>query len=278
MRLALPWFALAFFAIGSAALTTYSRVNWRPNQALESRYASVSLYFYLALIVVALLVAREARRRGSLRMAYLTNGLIVAIVLLAVIGWFSGVTEMARLRRERLIGLAAVEFSRVVDTTYFLRGYLRMAPGFAPSPVETIATAERLGLLRYPVRTSAVLETQTDVSAPSPEFGRVDGLAVHDRSVEMHGWAVLPQLGLPSPVVAIAYRADDHWSAVALAEVGKPREDVSHLFRSTSYRLSGWQAAIDRRLLPAQAETLSAWAVDPLANSARILVDDNPIR
>ena len=277
---AAPWLALGLFVIGSAALTARSRVDWRASQALESRYSTVSLYLYLALIVFAVVSAREkpdhlwsGRAQRNRQIALL----VVTLVLIGI-GWFAGIKEMARLQRERLIGLAAVEFSRAVDTTYFLRGYLRMAPGFAPSPVETIGIAERLGLLRYSIRDTAVLGALNDSSTPSIEFGRVDGLSLQEGgTVQMSGWAVLPRRGLPAPVVAVACRADNRWVAVSLAEVGVPRHDLvaTHAER---YRSSGWRATVAQQTLPPRTEALSAWAIDPVSTSAVKLQGDYDIR
>ena len=274
LRLAAPWLAVVLFVLGSALLTAYSRVNWRPKQALESRYATVSIYFYLALVVLALVGERHPRQGGALPFAHRKKALIALIVSLTIASWLKGAHEMARLRRERLIGLAAVEFSRVVDTTYFLRGYLRMAPGFVPSPVETITTAERLGLLHHAVRKTAVLDASNDASGSAVEAGGVEGVRIaNDGAVRMNGWAILPRLGLPAPVVAVSCRADDHWLAVSLVEVGDARHDIATRV-GARYRSSGWRATVAAQMLPPRTEALSAWAVDPLADSTSKLDGD----
>lgn len=279
LRHAAPWLALGPYVIGSAALAAYSRVNWGPKQALDSRYVTSSIYFYLGLIVLAAIAMRGTGHRGP-RVAgalSVTKTVIInAVVVLTLAGFPAGLEDMATLQRQHLAGLGALEFSKVIDTTQWLRRDLRMTPGFVPAPSEYVAALERLHLLQYPRRGSAVLEDAQHRRTRTPsEFGQADEFKQRDpANFEISGWAILPESGRPAPLVVLAYRDGDRWIGFALCDVWEFRDDVVARQRSREYQASGWRKTFDRQSVPAQAEQISAWAVDPLANKVHKLAGD----
>lgn len=278
LRNAAPWLVLGPYVIGSAALTAYSRVNWGPNQAMDSRYVTNSNYFYLGLIVLAALAMRDTERRSRVAGAMLTTkrATIVTVVALTLAGFPAGLEDMATLQRQHLTGLGALQFCKVIDTTDLLRRDLRLVPGFVPAPSEYAAVLERLHLLQYPRRDSAILEDAQNRRTRTPsEFGQVDELTQRDPvNFEISGWAILPESRRPAPLVALAYLDGDRWIGFALSDVREFRDDVVAKLRRRDYRASGWRKIFNRHDVPAQTERISAWAVDPLANEAHKFAGD----
>lgn len=279
LRDAAPWLALGVYVIGSAALAAYSRVNWGPKQAMDTRYVTSSSYLYLALIALAAIAARQFEQRGGEAMRHGRTVLITAIVSLALVAYPAGLEEMATLQREQLAGLAALQLSKVIDTTDSMRRDLRMIPGFAPDPLRSAATLERLELLRYKRRKSGVLNDDRAAAAQGASgFGAVDELQPRPPgSFEISGWAVLPRRARTAPLVVLAYRSGDRWTAFAHSDVWEFREDVVARLRERSYQQSGWRKSFDASSLPAEAVAVSAWAVDPLANRLHKLAGEHPL-
>jgi hypothetical protein len=279
LRNAAPWLVLGPYVIGSAALVAYSRVNWGPIQALDSRYVTSSNYFYLGLIVLAALAmpyGEHDRSRFKEALLSTKRAIIITVVALELVGFPAGLEEMATLQREHLAGLSALQFSKVIDTTDLLRRDLKMLPGFVAAPSEHMATLERLHLLQYPRRGSATLEDAQNRRTRTPsEFGQIDELKQRDPvNVEISGWAILPESRRPAPLVALAYLDGDRWIGFALCDVREYRDDVVVKRRSRDYQASGWRRTFRRDGVPAQAERISAWAVDPLANEVQKLAGD----
>jgi hypothetical protein len=279
LRNAAPWLALGPYVIGSAALAAYSRVNWGPIQALDSRYVTNSNYFYLGLIVLAALAMRDiahSRSRFAGALLAAKRAILITIVTLTLSGFPAGLEDMAILHRQHLAGLGALQFSKAIDTNDVMRRDLRMVPGFVPAPLEYVAALERLHLLQYRRRGSAVLgDARYHPSQMPSEFGQVDEPVRRDPlTLEISGWAILPKSGRPAPVVALAYRDGDQWIGFALCDVREFRDDVAVRLQTRDYRASGWRKTFNRHGVPAQAEEISAWAVDPLANKVHKLAGD----
>jgi hypothetical protein len=280
LQKAAPWLALGAYAIGSAALAAISRVNWGPEQAIDSRYVIVSHNLYVALVALAVIAVKDLQQRNPFRAAsleWMQTALITSIVVLAVAAFPAGVQEMAGLRRERLVGLGALEFSAVMNTTDEMVRSLRMLPGFVPAPLDYVRTLERLNLLQYRRRQTAVLEEAT--LQPAMKFGRLETIKqVAPAAFELSGSAVLRQSSEPAPLVALAYRAGDHWAAFAQGEVRELRADVAARLHSRRYLAAGWRTTVSTAGLPADVERVSAWAVDPLREEVHQLAGDFPIR
>ena len=269
------------YVIGSAALAAYSRVNWGPIQAMDSRYVTSSNYFYLGLIILAALAMRNTEHSCSRFAGALLatkRAIIITVVALALAGFPAGLEDMATLHRQQLAGLGALQFSKVIDTTDLMRRDLRMIPGFVPAPLEYVAALERLHLLQYPRRGSAILEDAQHGRTRTPsEFGQVEFKQHDPVNFEISGWAILPESSRPAPLVALAYREGDRWIGFALSEVWEFRDDVVAKLHSRDYQASGWRKIFNRHGVPAQAERISAWAVDPLANEVHKLAGDYPL-
>ena len=277
MRNAAPWLAIGPYVIGSAALAAYSRVNWGPAQAMDSRYVTSSAFLYIAVIALAAVAVRHAP--GTQRVRASSTAATASIVALTLAAFPAGLRDMATLNREQLAGVAALQFSKVIDTTESMRRDLRMVPGFVPEPLKYVAVLERLELLGYRRRDSALLDDANHREPHSPTtFGATNGFrASGPLEFEVSGWAVLPKQRRPAPLVVLAYLEGGRWTAFTTCDVWEYRDEVVARLRSWRYRESGWRKTVPRGSLPPQAERVAAWAVDPLTNKAHKLAGDHAL-
>ena len=276
LRDAAPWLVLGPFVIGSAALTAFSRANWGPRQAMDSRYVTSSSTLLIALLVLAAIAARYAAQAGSARAGALggaRTAIVTGIVVLTLAAYPAGLEDMATLHREQVAGLAALQLSKVMDTTDALRRDLRMIPGFVPAPLQSVDALERMRLLHYRRRKSALLKENLPGASANPErFGRIDGFTQRGpQNFEISGWAVLPGRRRPAPLVLLGYRVGERWTAFAVSDVWEWRDDVVAKLQSRAYHASGWRRTFERQSVPAEADAIGAWAIDPLANKVHML-------
>jgi hypothetical protein len=277
---AAPWLALGLYVIASAAVAAYSRVDWGPLQAIDSRYVTVSHNLYVALIALAVIATRGTDESGpsifGASRVVARTALITTIVVLTLAGFPKGLRSMAFMQRDRLVGVGTLEFSDAIETNDAARSHLMMLPTVAPVPAQSIAELQRLHLLHYPIRANPVLEdAEGRPMRSTSEFGQTEGVAQRDSSnFEISGWSFLPEYGFPAPLVVLAYRKGDHWIAFALSEVGEIRRDVAARFHSRDYLESGWRKTFDRATVPVDAERISAWSLDPSSSEVYKLPGD----
>ncbi|PYL05590.1 MAG: hypothetical protein DME34_11085 [Verrucomicrobia bacterium] len=275
-----PWLALAAYATGSAALAACMRVSAGPQQALNSRYATISLNLYVGLIGMVAIAARSARAaelpgRLARSIAAAEAPVFTAILTLSAMSFPAGIDHMEILQRLRLQGAAHLQFCQVISPSEKLPIDLMIGASL-PAMVRDADLLDRLHLLDPPLRRSAILHDGEDRPQRSTaEFGRSDNLVQKDADVfEMNGWCFLRERGEPAPCVVLAYQADQSWVAIGLTEPHEKRPDIMKEMKSKQYLDSGWRAFIHRKLLPTGTTRVSAWAFDPAAGEAYKLPGD----
>jgi hypothetical protein len=277
---AAPWLAFGAYAIASAALAASMRVSAGPQQALNSRYATISLNLYVGLIGLVAIAARSGRagqlpvRLGRL-IASAEAPVLTAILTLSAMSFPSGIDHMQLLQRLRLEGVAHLQFCEVISPSEKLPTDLMIGASL-PAVVRDADLLDRLHLLDPPLRRSAILrDGEGRPQRTTAEFGRSDNLVQKDADVlEINGWCFLPERGEPAPCIVLAYQADRNWIAIGLTEPHEKRPDIVKEMKSKKYLGSGWRAFIHRKLLPTEVTHLSAWAYDPAAGEAYKLPGD----
>jgi len=270
---AAPWLALGAYAICSAALAAWTRVGGGPQQALNSRYATISLNLYVGLIGLAAVAAHAARAtplqtKFSRTITSAQAPIFAAILALSAVSFPAAIDHMEILRRVRLDGLAHLQFAKIIGVSDKLRNALLIATPVS-GLMHDVDLADRLGLLAPPLRHSPMLQDgENQPQRSSAEFGRFDRLAQKDGDIiEASGWCFLPDRGEPATCVALAYKADGNWIAFALSEHRETRPDIVKEMRNRKYLGAGWRTLIHRNQLPAGATAVSAWAFDPAAGA-----------
>jgi hypothetical protein len=277
---AAPWLALGAYAIGSAALAACTRISAGPQQALNSRYATISLNLYIGLIGLVALAAHNSRaeqmpNRFARFFASAGTPFFTAIITLAALSFPAAIDHMEILRRVRVAALAHLQFSQVAYPSEKLPSDLLIGASI-PAILQNADLLDRCNLLDPPLRRSAILHDGAGQPQRSTaEYGRSDDVVQQEADVlEMRGWSFLPDRSRPAPCVVLAYEAAGNWTALGLIESSERRPDVVTQMKNKKYLSSGWRAVIHRKLLPPGPTRLSAWAFDPEAGEAYKLPGD----
>lgn len=267
LRAAAPWIAVAAYALGSALLTAYARVREGIEQALNSRYSSISVNLYIALVALVVIASDHINQapgsgRSSRIAVSFTRAFMAMLVAWYVLTLPEGVGTMEDMYQLRTHGLANLSFCKVIPPTETLRRALRIHDELSAF-LQNIADLERLNLLSPPLHRTNLLDDGAGTSDRSTEeFGRCEGAVWHSPTAfEIGGWACLPLFDEPAPCVVLAYESSGKWHGFALAEVYAERPDVAKKL-DDGQRWSGWRRMIDTSTLPKDAHRISAWAVD----------------
>jgi hypothetical protein len=267
LRAAAPWIALATYALGSAVIATYSRVREGLEQALDSRYSSISVNLYIALVALLVIASDALSQSGiSLRVSRITASLARSFMVILV-GWYVVTLPEILVRSKnmselRMHGLANLGFCKIIPPTGILKRSLRIHAEF-PEFMQNVAHLERLDLLTPPLRrTNFLADEAHGPDGATEEFGRCETAIRTGAAVfQISGWAYLPLSDEPAPIVVLASESGSQWFGFALAEVNVERPDLVRKF-DDMHKWSGWSRIIDTSALPKGARRISAWAVD----------------
>jgi len=262
-----PWFALASYSFGSAALAALGRVAYGAHYALASRYVTFSIYLTIAVIALVAIIVREILTgQASVR----ARAWIYAISAVLVIGYlvpykvcaFNTTFFLRALSAKDRLARAAVLLSPVIDTTEIIK---KTAYPNDARPVTNGAEAlDRLKLLRPPlVRTNRVDGLPQESADGRRASGFCESItALEGNMVRATGWAVLDAKGRPPDCVAIAYQVapEQGWILCAISDSFSMRPEVVKRL-GMEQLWSGWSVTLPRTAFPPGAQ-LSFWALD----------------
>jgi hypothetical protein len=278
---AVPWVILGAYPLASAVIATAARINSGAGQALDSRYITISSLLYLSLVMMSVIAARgrDGSEPTSTRwLAHAASPIASCVIILTLTAMPSGLRHMRNIQRECIAGLGALQFAKVIDATSALHRYLfdSRTPISVP---ESVRILDQLQLLQYPLRETARIDDKADVPfEEAQKFGAADNFQQRDeQTYEVSGWAFLPDDAVAGPCVVLAYRVGDKWFGFALSDTRQSRPDIALAKHDARYTESGWRKTFRRDALPAEADQISAWAVDPLANELHKLPGNCPL-
>lgn len=262
-----PWFALAFCAIGSALLAAVGRVgDGGASYALASRYVPFSLGLTIAVIALIALVlddyvptagSRRARRwavaaAAVLLIAYLVPYKVTAENTLFFLRAYSASLRLAR---------GAIHFSQVIDITAVIKKVV-----YPPDPkylVKTAAALDDLHLFRPPLARSNLLKAIPHQLADGTRVaGACEALFVEGESYRASGWALLKAKGRVPDGVVISYEMPGAEPILlATSKSVEMRWDIARTSWPNDYLWAGWSATFPQEAVP-QGAKLAFWAVD----------------
>jgi len=262
-----PWFALASYSYGSAALAALGRVAYGARYALASRYVTFSIYLTIAVIALgAIIVCEILAGQASVR----ARAWIYAISAVLVIGYLvpykvcaSNTTFFLRaLSAKDRLARAAVLLSPVIDTSEIIKK--TAYPNDARPVIAGADALDRLKLLRPPLlRTNRIDALPHEIADGRRASGSCESIVALDGNlVRATGWAVLDAKGRPPDSVAVAYQtaADQGWTLCAISDSFAMRPEIVKRL-GMEQLWSGWSATLPRSAFPPEAK-LSFWAVD----------------
>lgn len=279
-----PWITIAAYALLSGALVASGRMRFGIGSALASRYAPVSVFFYVGLAGLATslydawMADDHSIRCHIVFASGLTMGLFTA-------GWLSSfTTELAHvkiIREERKDLALAVQWIPAIP----------LNPDLALAGVPREVVAEKaIALSKYgALRPRLVAQSLASIVHENPPDGdpsvgmlgtaRFSG----DHRLLLTGIAWLPFRKARADCVVVGYTNSDRgltpftvFQPTYMRERLKGRFDVKHL------PANGFAAVIDPANLPMGELTLRAWAVDmrgerALPMAGAVTVDNEPV-
>jgi hypothetical protein len=263
---AAPWLALGLYAIGSALISTLARIDAGAEQALTSRYTTVSNNLLFSLMAIAVLAVRSSDtatrgwRFNPPMLAAAAVGILLAFFAASIP---SELDYVQRLHRTLVVGKNALLFSRVLPVEPMLRQALIVHE--KPATVQhDIAALEAAGLLNPPpLATLRLRDPEERPNRTTKEYGELETINTIDPATyRARGWSFLPAEGEPAACVVVARRDGEDWIAVALSNLREWRSDLAVRNRDRVFAMRGWSIDVGRSQLPPGPQEISVWAVD----------------
>ena len=198
LRTGMPWILIGTYALISAAAAAMGRLGFGMWAAIEPRYTTFAVGFWVAVVMLCLM---EDRR-------WLVPVVILALHLAAAIAILPRVRES---NRDRLIARAAVQFVRVLPDPSLFQRLVYRDPAHAIAILEAVS---QIGYLNPPLVESPFIQPA------GPTRGAFEGvLRTEAHQFAMYGWALLPD-GRPADAVVIT--RDGRIVALSERTIGRP--------------------------------------------------------
>ncbi len=260
-RTALPWVAIGGFGVMSALLVAGARIGFGPNQALDSRYTSFSLYLSIGIIgLLGILGEHWMASPRSSRFSRLRHWAEPALAGAFVVLWLWalawGAVAMADSGGIRLAAKAGLLVMNVIDSRAL---YETQLAANAADARRFSNMFDSIGLMRPPLVKSAEV---AELRIGSGAVGFVDTLRKHGPQTILEGWAFLKKRRQPADAVLLAFGergGSPRLFAVTTELTDRP--DVAFLLHDRSLSHVGWIFRFERDMLPADAE-FTVFALD----------------
>jgi hypothetical protein len=264
-RVFYPWLLIGAYAILTGIITAVGRLRFGVQQALESRYAVFSLFFYLAFVgsIFALYCTRIRTLGQSGRVFFLTNA--AWIIAVAMICWIACYQTNSRLSRinsyHRVTLIRALEWIDAIPDNPDLAlifPYVDVLKDRAH-----ILTQHRI--LRLPF-IKEPLSSQVQQSPPATDGsnGQIETCGFDDsHSLFINGWAWLPAKNQRANCVVIGCRdTSGKFKPMTVLETGARRQDLRDRFHIAEIYHAGFSRTVNPANLLPGAVRIEGWAID----------------
>lgn len=263
MRLVLPWLAIGWYGVFSAALATSGRaLEFGAEQALSSRYGIFGISLLIALVHLMPLLGLHGLPAGGARKrmaGFCGAGVILAVGFLLVLP--PEMTEMNFIRLSRLLGKSGLDFIQVLPqqpaTGVLFPRYptlLRMAGELNQQQIfdRPLLADNRLSSLKQPALSSDEILGHMENFKPLPGM-----------KFQMSGWAISPFHAGPADCVVFTYETPTN-EPVIFKLMGQRvfRYDLAAKTGDNDFLMTGWIAFGDNAELPKGPVRIRAWAYD----------------
>ena len=259
-----PWLLLGTYSVATCAIIAWGRSPFGVHQALDTRYGTFSLFFYLAIVggccAVYATLPREATKTRQLFLA--STGVLIAVASAAWLASYrDGLKALEAHRRARLPMLAAFEWVNVIPDNPDLARIFPLRDWL----LERTRILSECGVLRTKLvgepLASAVKE------APANATGAHGGIDVahfdEQGNLRASGWAWLPDQNRPADRVVIGCEAASGlFRPISVARTGGFRPDLREHFGRRNLERAGFGHVMQPANLPDGAIAVSAWAID----------------
>jgi hypothetical protein len=265
---AAPWISFGLFTVLFDLVTTLGRAGLGVEQAMTSRYTSVSLLLVIALVQLwRLALIYRSSRPGWLVVPperFQKWCFISAVVTILVV--FSSVDALNAAEKSRFKLNHARVCLHVAE--YLSPSVNNCLESLYPDPNRVRQEAKalnQLGFRDFPTRI-------TFVTKPEKEFGYFDTPSIVSQDVirkncincgevSVQGWAILPDRSTPADAVFLTYGGQPK-TIFATAPVNQSSPDVAAAV-GKEYRRARWSTHFLPSFLPSGNTVIKAWVYDP---------------
>ncbi|HSH37995.1 MAG TPA: hypothetical protein VK993_04345 [Chthoniobacterales bacterium] len=273
-----PPLLIGAYACVTACVTAFGRIGFGVNQALDMRYRTFSLFFYLALLGLLFAIYCSCVRQAGIlrrRVFAVTCGILA---VLAMSAWTSSYIAAAKhatvMYHRNLTLLRALEWVDVIPDNPDL---LLIYP-IIDQLLERTRIVREHKLLRLGFAENRLLK---QVRKPPPSdaadsFGRFDTCMFDpNHNLYITGWAWLPDRDRRADCVVIGCQdASGRFKPISVLETGVRRDDFS---AEPGRRDAGFSRTFNPANVPAGDITIAAWGIDvvnkkayPLGGATRV--------
>jgi hypothetical protein len=261
----LPWLSLTAIALVNGVLTTFGRLGFGMNAAIQSRYVSFAIMLPIGLFFLVPLILRHWRERSPFKVnnTRVTMGLVSFVTALALLYLGATIQSLQYWRgfqHNRLTGKASLLFVDVLAEPEALVRYVHWSHWTLKAWTENL---DRLGYLHpHLVRSNRVREIAAD-SDEAAMGGFNQLVRTSTGELTASGWAILLEGHRTADSVLLAYdNAEGEPIIFARVDTMYSRADVSAQLRDAAYDRCGWMKSWKPEVLPLNARRISAWAFD----------------
>jgi hypothetical protein len=278
-KMVYPWLVLGAYGLISGAVTGIGRLHFGPNSAIAPRYEPVRVFFYIAVVGLALSIYSKLsmQKKTLSRAAIFCTGAAAGILAITWLNAFNGeliVLKETREERKRL-ALAVQWIAAIPDNPELRLG--RVPPA---TIVDKARSLSRYDLLR-PRFVDKRLVNQVEREPPSADSlaGALQTAFFNDfGKLLITGTAQVPNRRKKPDCVVVGYVTEGHrLTPFAVFRPKFERLERQERFGVADLSSDGFAVAIDASNLPKGALVLRAWSIDmaqqtafPLAGSINI--------
>jgi hypothetical protein len=272
----LPWISLGWFSILFAGATAIGRSGFGVEQALSSRYVSVSVLLVIACINLWSLIVLNQQQRNFWQYRLLTTAFILGVLSTIYLYGLSSDFRMAKeSSAARLTGKTCLELISYLDDS-LQNSCLSLLYPDSHSVVRWSASLETLGFLQKVKTVEFIPHTST-----SPPIGHIDfptgsQIFKSGEQVAFRGWGVDREHSSKPQVVFLSLSDKRFFFAVAPTTI--ERRDVSKHFSSEQFLYSGWEVSIPAKQFSNNEQIVKAWVYDPMQHQLLQLDGEPRIR
>ena len=275
LKQAFVWLAMGAYPILSAMMATLARSGSGVEQALSSRYTTISIYLVIAVIALLAIVFEDIKENKFFALGQLSeqtghdilqNSLTCLITVSITLNLASSISMsplVTALQRDRLYAKTCLTFIKFEPNNCIAQS---LNPG-PPKLIKRLASEmNKIGFVSPPiieVRNIAKIAPETALEPTA--YGKFDSVTPVDQTAyTATGWAVLPQYHKLADSVLLTYQDSAKIPVLfAIASVRYPTPAVANTLRDDRYRYAGWSTSFTIRRLPKQQNlVIEAWAFD----------------
>ena len=252
-----PWLSIGWFAILFALMTSVGRAGFGVEQAMASRYTSISNLLFISCLQIGLLIYSQKRIYLRRKHVFWQGFMTALIVLIFLIQYLNGISMGSEYKIQRSQGKECLELIHYLSIDKFKFDCLQPIFPNVEFIKSNYPTLGKLGFRDFPKN---VKFASTDSDSPN---GYVDYpksplvKSIQNDQIIMGGWAALPNENDQPSAVFFSYN-EEH-SFFATAPIHQPRPDVGKALGSGKYTNTGWSVSISISQLPVGENIIKAW-------------------